>query len=41
MIAQAEAEETEAAVAAMVEVAGATHRRVRSVDKVGELRIVL
>ncbi|XP_024386372.1 vacuolar sorting protein 39 [Physcomitrium patens] len=37
VIAQAEAEETEAAVAAMVEVAGATHRRVRSVDKHAEV----
>lgn len=35
VIAKAEAEDTEAAVAAMVEVAGATHRRAKSVDKVG------
>jgi hypothetical protein len=33
VIAKAEAEDTEAAVAAMVEVAGATHRRTKSVDK--------
>lgn len=36
LIAKAEAEDTEAAVAAMVEVAGSTHRRGRSVDKVGD-----
>lgn len=36
VIAKAEAEDTEAAVAAMVEVAESTHRRVKSVDKVGD-----
>lgn len=36
VIAKAEAEDTEAAVAAMVEVAGSTHRRGKSIDKVGD-----
>ena len=36
VISRAEAEDTEAAVAAMVEVAGTTHRRVKSIDKVSD-----
>ncbi|KAG0561985.1 hypothetical protein KC19_9G108400 [Ceratodon purpureus] len=36
VIAKAEAEDTEAAVAAMVEVAGSTHRRAKSIDRHAE-----
>lgn len=36
VIARAESEDTEAAVAAMVEVAGSTHRRVKSIDRHAE-----
>lgn len=36
VIARAESEDTEAAVAAMVEVAGSTHRGVKSIDRVSD-----